>query len=97
MPWTVPCWSADPWLKFVVAGTVPIGKGRTISYADPTGDTAARFADRPEERSYPSPTYAVPTGKVAHDAPRYVHNVFDAVFDGMGHYRELVLAGRPQV
>jgi hypothetical protein len=62
-PWTVPCWAADPWLKFVVTGTVPIGRGSHINYSDPTGDTAARFVDDPTQRDYPDPTEGIPVGK----------------------------------
>jgi hypothetical protein len=60
IPWTVPFWAADPWLKFVRAGSVPIGRGREINYSDPTGDTAARFVDHPEQREYPDPTDGIP-------------------------------------
>ncbi|MUL85038.1 hypothetical protein FZI89_25215 [Mycobacterium sp. CBMA329] len=41
VPWTVPYWAADPWLKFVRAGAVPIGRGQTINYADPVGCAAS--------------------------------------------------------
>lgn len=46
MPWMVRFWAADPWLKFFRAGAVPIGVGRTISYADPVGAIASVNADR---------------------------------------------------
>lgn len=53
IPWNVPYWAADPWLKFVRAGSVPIGRGRTISYADPVGEVASRKADeKPERQPY---------------------------------------------
>lgn len=49
MPWTVPCWAADPWLKFSVSGTVPIGRGRDLAYSDPVGDLACHLAAHPQQ------------------------------------------------
>ncbi|WP_328358593.1 hypothetical protein OG976_04775 [Mycobacterium sp. NBC_00419] len=45
VPWTVPFWAADPWLKFFRAGAVPIGAGSTTSYPDPVGSIASVNAD----------------------------------------------------
>lgn len=47
-PWMVPCWAADPWLKFWIKGSVPIGRGRDTTYSDPTGNYAAYRVDRTE-------------------------------------------------
>lgn len=89
------CWAADPWLKFWLNGGVPVGKGKFIDYADPTGATAVRLAERPDLR----PLYLeesgldIPVGKPC-DSLRYQHTVFDTDFSGIadGYYARLVLA-----
>lgn len=93
-PIVPPCWASDPWLKFWLKGSVPIGKGRVIDYADPTGDTAVMLVESPDLR----PLYleesgpGVPVGKPI-DIPPYRHSVFDSGFAGPGgYYRRLVLA-----
>lgn len=93
-PWTVPCWAADPWLKFYLAGSVPIGLGRPLGYSDPTGSLATDNV-RSGRRCRDSNSIGIPVGKPNPDAKAYVHNVFDAAFDGMDNYRQLALAGKP--
>lgn len=64
VPWTVPFWAADPWLKFVRAGAVPIGRGQTINYADPVGGTASNNVDDGPSLE-PVSSYAAPLAAAA--------------------------------
>lgn len=97
MPWTVPCWAADPWLKFVTAGSVPIGRGRDTDYHDPSGAVASHNVDNGHTITLEDdldPRDGILVGKPG-VSQRYVHNVFDSVFDGMDYYRALVAKGKP--
>ncbi|GAB3228737.1 hypothetical protein [Mycolicibacterium hippocampi] len=97
VPWTVPCWAADPWLKFWRAGSVPLGRGPDTDYGDSTGNIAARAVDHPElrDRLLVGTGLGIPISKSDAAPQPYHHNVFDGVFDGMKLYRTHVLAGRP--
>jgi len=99
LPWTVPCWAADPWLKFVVEGSVPfeLDTYRTLTYADPVGDLAAANVDNRISITdhEPEASLGIPVGKRMTDQKRYFHNVFDEIFNGMDYYRQMVLAGKP--